>query len=282
MKKGLLSLSAVVALSCAVPTHAALTPGTPGLINDTTLNITWLQDANLVKTSCDANNALWQAFDPSALPAPEQSGNTKSDICNTLNGRLNWYEAEAWIAVLNAQSYLGYNDWRQPTTGPINGSIFNYSFGYDGTFDYGYNVSAPGTPHAGSTGSELAHLFFNSLGNSAYSNTAGVDQSATYCTGPNACLQNTGPFSNMQSYVYWSGTEYAPVPSGAWFFNTFNGYQSLVFKDYDDLFVWPVRGGQSAAAPSTAQPVPALGGFGLAALGVLLAGLAGRRIRLFG
>ena len=244
MKKGLLALSAVVALSSAVPTHAALTPGAPGLINDTTLNITWLQDANLVKTSCDANNALWQAFDPSALPAPEQSGRTKSDICNTDNGRLNWYEAEAWIGIMNAQSYLGYSDWRQPTTGPVNGSTFNYFFGYDGTFDSGFNVSAPGTPHAGSTGSELAHLFYNSLGNSAFYDTAGGDQSATYCTGPNACLQNTGPFSNMQAFVYWSGTEYAPNPTNAWNFNTNNGNQNNNNKDNNNLFVWPVRGGE--------------------------------------
>ena len=95
--------------------HAALNDLGNGLVNDTTLNITWMQDANLVKTSCDANNALWQAFDPAALPAAEQSGRTKAQIC-TANGTLNWFEAEAWMAVLNAQNYLGHNDWRQPAT----------------------------------------------------------------------------------------------------------------------------------------------------------------------
>lgn len=183
---------------------------------------------------------------------------------------------------MNAQSYLGYNDWRQPTTGPIDGSTFNYSSGYDGTFDQGYNISAPGTLHAGSTASELAHLFYNSLGNPSFYDTAGVDQSATYCTGPNGCLQNTGPFSNMQPDIYWFGLDYAPNPTNAWDFGFGFGDQSDDAKDGYGQYVWPVRAGQSGAASGTAQPVPALGGFGLAALGVLLAGLAGRRMRLFG
>ena len=42
--------------------HAALNDLGNGLVNDDVLDITWMQDANLVKTSCDANNALWQAL----------------------------------------------------------------------------------------------------------------------------------------------------------------------------------------------------------------------------
>ncbi|RVU32733.1 DUF1566 domain-containing protein [Neptunomonas marina] len=258
MKKGLLALGAAVALSSVAPANAALAPASPGLINDTTLNITWLQDANLVKTSCDANNALWQAFDPST-----STGNTRSkaQICAD-NGRLNWYEAEDWVAVLNSQSYLGYNDWRQPETTQPDASC---SLVDGSSQNYGYRC----------TGSELGHLFNVSLGNPNE-----VDNS---CFGvyPH-CLQNTGPFSNMQSFTYWSGTEYAPLPTFAFYFGTDNGYQDEDVKDVSNLFVWPVRGGQSAVAPTTAQAIPALGGFGLVALGALLAGLAGWRIRLFG
>jgi len=47
--------------------HAALNDLGNGLVNDTTLNITWMKDANLVKSSCDANDALWQAFDPTTV-----------------------------------------------------------------------------------------------------------------------------------------------------------------------------------------------------------------------
>lgn len=259
MKKGLLALGAAVALSSVAPANAALAPASPGLINDTTLNITWLQDANLVKTSCDANNALWQAFDPST-----STGNTRSkaQICAD-NGRLNWYEAEDWVAVLNSQSYLGYNDWRQPLTAQpdatcsatdINGQSLDYRC----------------------EGSELGHLFNVSLGN-----PNDLDNS---CFGtPPHCMQNTGPFSNMQSDVaYSSGTEYAPNPSSAWHFSFGLGHQTYSGKSGNTMFVWPVRGGQSAVAPTTAQAIPALGGFGLVALGALLAGLAGWRIRLFG
>jgi len=46
--------------------HAALNDLGNGLVGDTTLNITWMQDANLVKTSCDAISGaeknLWDAF----------------------------------------------------------------------------------------------------------------------------------------------------------------------------------------------------------------------------
>lgn len=239
MKKRLLVLSAVVALFAAVPANAALTPGASGLINDTTLNITWLQDANLVKTSCDANNALWQAFDPSALPAPEQSGRTKSDICNTWDGRLNWYEAEAWIGIMNAQSYLGYNDWRQPV---ITQPDATCSLADPSGQNYGFRC----------TGSELGHLFNVSLGNpNELDNSCfGVDR---FGVDP-YCLQNTGPFSNMQSFGYWSGTEYAPLPANAWSFYTSYGLQGTASKASSDLSVWPVRGGRSTASLVLPKP----------------------------
>jgi hypothetical protein len=50
------------------------------------------------------------------------------------------------------------------------------------------------------TGSEMGNLFYNVLGNTEGS------------------LSNTGPFSNVQSYYYWSSTEYAPDTRLAWYF----------------------------------------------------------------
>jgi len=184
--------------------------------------------------------------------------------------------------VLNAQNYLGYNDWRLPVTAPVNGTAFNYSSSvYSGANDNGYNISAPTTVFAGSTGSELANLYYTSLANHAYYDATGVDQSGTYCGGPNGCLQNTDPFINMQVWWYWSGTGYDGSVSNdeKWVFDTSAGIQEYM-SDGTQLFVWPVRSGlSSASAPSAAQPVPALGGFGLAALGLLLAALARRGIR---
>ncbi len=260
--------------------QAALVDLGNGLVDDTTLVITWIQDANLVKTSCDTDDALWQAFDPEALPVGEQSGHNKTQICAS-NGTLNWYEAEAWIAVLNAQGYLGHDDWRQPATNPVNGAAYDYNFAYDGSTDDGYNISGPDGVYPGSTGSELAHLHYNSLGNGSRHDTAGNNQGAVVCPASDYCVQNTGPFDNLQSSLYWSGTEYAPNPTAAWLFGTRNGSQGRGEKGSGPLYVWPVRSGQSAVAAAP-QSVPTLPMWGLLLMSLALLGLARRRIRLFG
>ncbi len=65
-------------------------------------------------------------------------------------------------------------------------------------------------------------------------------------------------FTNVQSYVYWSGSEYAPVPDGALSFDTYNNYQ---YNSYDikgrPLYAWAVRLGDVAAVPAVpAVPLP--------------------------
>lgn len=47
----------------------------------------------------------------------------------------------------------------------------------------------------------------------------------------------------MQSYAYWSGTEYAPDTNNAWNFNTNNGNQSNTNKN-NALYAWAVRSGE--------------------------------------
>lgn len=274
MKQGCLTLSAAVTLMVALPVQAALNPAGAGLISDTLLNITWLQDGNLVKTSCDANNTLWQAFDPTLVATNTRS---KTDICND-NGRLNWDEAQAWIAVLNSQNFRGYNDWRQPVAEPVNGLAHDSTFTFDGSTDIGFNISAAASPYPGSTASELAHLFYNSLANQGRYDTAGNDQASTYCVGPSACLQNSGPFNNTQE-AYWTGSQDATNPAVAIFFLARDGLQRADFKDLLNLMVWPVRSSSGPVAPATVQPVPILGGFGLAVLGGLLSVVAGRRLK---
>ena len=55
-------------------------------------------------------------------------------------------------------------------------------------------------------------------------------------------------FTNLQSYVYWSGSEYAPVPYFAWLFDTNYGFQLNYPKDFQ-LYAWAVRPGDVAAVP---------------------------------
>ncbi len=47
----------------------------------------------------------------------------------------------------------------------------------------------------------------------------------------------------MQSYVYWSGTEYAPNTNNAWNFNTNNGNQNNNNKN-NEFYAWAVRPGE--------------------------------------
>jgi hypothetical protein len=69
------------------------------------------------------------------------------------------------------------------------------------------------------------------------------------CTGaqPGWGLSNTGNFENLQSDGYWSGTEYAPSTSGAWYFYTDYGSQYGVGKGIE-FYAVAVRPGDVTAA----------------------------------
>jgi hypothetical protein len=71
----------------------------------------------------------------------------------------------------------------------------------------------------------------------------------------------------MQSSVYWSGTEYAPNPDGAWYFSTFSGNQS-VLNETSQFYAMAVRPGDVLAAqvPEPESLLLALTGLGALAL----------------
>ena len=75
-----------------------------GLIYDTDLSITWLQDANYAMTS---------GYD--------------------IDGQMNWYDAVAWADQLE---YGGFDDWRLPITVYLSGL-----WRYDGSTTLGYNIT---------------------------------------------------------------------------------------------------------------------------------------------
>lgn len=143
------------------------------------------------------------------------------------DGQMDWYQAQDWIASLNTANYLGYSDWRLPAS--IDTGAPGCDWGYNGS-DCGYN----------STGSELAHLYYNELGNIGYINTAGG-----FSPGISG-LVNEGPFTNLQVDRYWSSQ--AAYPSDAWSFHTDLGYQSSGGKTTNMLSM-AVRPGQVAAVP---------------------------------
>jgi PEP-CTERM motif len=129
--------------------------------------------------------------------------------------RFTWdqvHSAVSWAAGLTVGSFSG---WMLPAT------------------DTTCRVDSDG-PLYNCTGSQMGELWYTELGNPA--------------GGP---MSNTGPFKNLKSDLYWSGTEYAPNSGWAWAFNTFGGSQDPYTKD-TGLYALAVRPGDVAAVPEPA------------------------------
>jgi len=179
-------------------------------------------------------------------------------------GVMSWTSANDWAGALTVG---GSTNWRLPEVKPVNGSSFQYDLSLTGTTDNGYNVGAPGSLYAGSTASELAHLWHMTLGNPTRYDESGNQRSIG-----DWGLVNTGPFQNLQFSRYWSGTDYGPDPDNhAWFFGTGFGDQhftstSTFTSKSSEYYVLAVRRGDVVAA-AVPEPRPlALALFGLAAL----------------
>ncbi len=246
-------LPAAAALFAASSAQAALVDAGNGLINDTDLNITWTQDANLFKTMATAsgdasafvttiiNSVGGKIYDtPNSLDTPANSGyrSLAASDFNTGTGRMTWWGAQAWVGYLNSISYAGQTGWRLPGTTDTGTPGCNFS--YSGT-DCGYNVDPDS--------SELAHVFYDELGNQSAYTTTGSFIGGT--SGVNWGVTNSGPFSNLQNTVYWLGTEYSPSPNFAWYFGADNGRQHFHYKNAAgyEFLGWAVRDGQVAAVP---------------------------------
>lgn len=190
---------------------------------DTVLDITWLADANLAAS----NNFGVAGINP--------DGSVK-----------NWGGAIDLVEAMNAadggSGYLGINDWRLPKTLPVNGVDYNWSISFTGNTDYGWNISAPGSAYPGSTGSEMAYMYYNNLGNKGSRTIQGDD---SFCARISPwCLEETGPFLNLQPEKYWSETEQVLGDINVWNFNFSNGMQVSSGKNsWINYFAWPVRDG---------------------------------------
>lgn len=231
------SLVGVVALCVAsASANAALlgrdlngSPGSFEAYYDTVLNITWLANANL---------ALSNQFGVTGI--------------NLSNGRMEWGTANNWIAAMNAANYLGISAWRLPKMYDIgnDGCTVDSFASYNGG-DCGYNVVS-----TGSQASEVASLFYSTLGNFAAYTTSG----ALCTTYPNPCprWQSTAPFTNLGAgNFYWygqatttdgSGFDYGPPAEYAWYFGP-SGAQRPNSQTGNFYNAWAVFDGDIQAVP---------------------------------
>ncbi|MEM7542796.1 MAG: DUF1566 domain-containing protein [Pseudomonadota bacterium] len=151
------------------------------------------------------------------------AGSIFDDGFDNFDGKMTWNSAVAWAASLTVG---GFNDWRLPITVQPDPGCSTQS----GSGDFG----------TGCTASEMPHLFYSELGG-----TAG--QSILISGDPDLAL-----FSNLAANNYWSGTEYAPSPGGAWQFLFSNGNQATSGKPAG-LRAWAVRDGDVAVVPIPAS-----------------------------
>lgn len=214
---------------------------------DTSLNITWLADPRYAWTSGSAN----------------------------AGGSMVWDTANSWAATLNPYS-SGITGWRLPNLIDTGSSGCNGA--YTGT-DCGYNVDT--------ATSELAHMFYTTLGNKAAIDTSGNWQSGGYVT-------NSGSFASPSTSIplngtFWTATEYAPDANRAWYFAS-DGSQHHS-KKIDGGIAWAVHAGDvgtdctsvscinpfvvSATEPTASVPEPEA--WGLMLSGLALVGWAARR-----
>ena len=201
-----------------------------GIIFDDDTNLSWLKNANTAAT-----NQFGLTQSVGMFPAAGEIGST---------GRMNFATANNWITAMNAATYLGFNDWRLPTTTQPDASC--------------ETQNTNGVPGQGGgmdcTGSEMGHLF---------------NVEFIMAVAPS-------PFDNVQDDVYWSGMLFAPNPNNVWGLSFEDGDQDAGVKDFND-FAWAVRSGD-VSAPIIPEPATGVWmGTGLG--GLLLLALPVRRTR---
>lgn len=207
---------------------------------DTVLDMTWMADAHLAASN---------DFGVSGI----ESG-----------GLMDWYEATNWIHAMNEVSYLGMSAWRLPVAVPLNGGEnFVQDFTRDGSTDIATNISAQGTLYAGATASELAYMFYNTLGHTHGSYYIdGTDHPCApsgQIVSKNSCLENSGPFSSyklMSISQFWTGTDIDPpfdTDPYALSFSFYGGYQTQSWKSYPGFYAWAVTDGDPFLVPLPAS-----------------------------
>lgn len=198
--------------------HATLIDRGGGLLYDTVLDVTWLQDANYATTS---------GFDA--------------------DGRLGIYSARQWVDDLeyyDSNNNITYDDWRLPTR-----------LEDDLPFHFGWWVlggAIDPTPTVGPH-TELSYMYYVNLGLNGYLDTHGAWATNFGVHGDSTFggQNNVELVQNLQGGEYWLGFSMADVSNNydtqPFTFSMNTGNHNA--RQHDSLFVWAVRDGDVISAP---------------------------------
>lgn len=207
------------------------------------LSFTFSVHAALVGRDLDGISSTYEAFYDDVLDVTWQANANLSASETfgvqsiTADGRMSVATANTWVAAANSENYFGYNDWRLPVVVPSNGLSFDMTISYDGSTDKGYGNS--------SASSELSHLFYATLGNigrCSVASTSSCDVQA------GSGLENTGPFANIQSAFYATGSSVVTDTLRTFFFSTSLGAQTAL-TDNNLRYAWLLRDGDTSFVP---------------------------------
>jgi hypothetical protein len=205
----------------------------------------------------------------SARTAAHRAGGTIERVVGQrIDSIPTWQNAVDWAANLTVGSLVG---WSLPVVQDTMAPSCQESFA--GGTDCGWNVYGSeagrrGTvPPANTTGSPLAHMYYDTLGNLSYYEPGTGSQNQ-----PGWGLSNTGPFSNMRSSFFWSVTAFVPTPRGAWMFYAQNGLQGHSANVFEHYAV-AVRPGDVLAV----APVPEPGTYAMLLVGLGAVAVVARR-----
>jgi len=240
MKTYFFGLTAAVALLLSTGAQAALVSTAGGLgVYDTVNNVTWIQDGNLFANQAASYAGGASAFvaaviaaspggviydTPNSLDSVPNSGAytlSESDFVAAYSV-MNWWGAKAWVNYLNLTNYAGSNRWALPTT-------------VDSLSSYGYPNGVGTNPSQNS--SQYAQLFYGGLGQEL-----GVP--ILSANNGNVALFNAG-----NSYLYWSDTELSSDVRRAWIYNSFQGAQFTLAKNYNYYSASTLSPGDIGAVP---------------------------------
>lgn len=185
-----------------------IVPASGFVVRDAVAGVSWLADADL-----PASNRF-------GLP---QCSAAVSTGCVNASGSMSYQAAAAWVVAMNAAQYLGHSNWQLPAF-PDADTTCSFTGPHGEPFGWGC------------TNSGLGHLYYTVLGLKSPNTAVPMPSTAT------------GPFTNFQPYLYWSGTV-PPDGTGRSTFSFNIGFQgSNTTPNY--MYVLPMIQGRIPGTPA--------------------------------